>query len=270
MSDAHNTVATSGAERCAAARHDSPAVAPAPVPAALVELSGASKHYPYGSGHIAALKQVDLVIHASEFVAIWGPSGSGKSTLCNLIGLLDRPTHGRVYLNGVDAGRLSDDQRSVTRNRHIGFVFQNFNLIPVLSALENVMLPLQIGHGAARAARHAAEQRLADVGLAAQAGQRPAKLSGGQQQRVAIARALVGQPLLVVADEPTANLDSDNALMIIDLMRAISKKEGTTFIFSTHDERLLGRVDRQVMMRDGVAVADRVLAAQPGLRVPSC
>jgi putative ABC transport system ATP-binding protein len=226
----------------------------------LVQLRQAYKYYQLGEQRITALNGVDLSIGTGEFVAIWGPSGSGKSTLCNMIGLLDRPSSGTVKLNGVDASKLSDDQRSAARNRSIGFIFQNFNLLPVLSALENVMLPLQIGHVDSAEAKRAAIARLEEVGLAGHMKHRPAKLSGGQQQRVAIARALITHPALVVADEPTANLDSENALMIIDLMRKISQREGTTFVFSTHDERLLGRVDRQVMMRDGVAVADRHLA----------
>jgi putative ABC transport system ATP-binding protein len=226
----------------------------------LVQLRQAYKYYQLGEQRITALNGVDLTIGTGEFVAIWGPSGSGKSTLCNMIGLLDRPSSGTVKLNGVDASKLSDDQRSVARNRSIGFIFQNFNLLPVLSALENVMLPLQIAHVDSAEAKKAATQRLEEVGLAGHMKHRPAKLSGGQQQRVAIARALITHPALVVADEPTANLDSENALMIIDLMRKISQREGTTFVFSTHDERLLGRVDRQVMMRDGVAVGDRHLA----------
>jgi putative ABC transport system ATP-binding protein len=226
----------------------------------LVQLRQAFKYYQLGEQRITALNGVDLNIGTGEFVAIWGPSGSGKSTLCNMIGLLDRPSSGTVKLNGVDASKLTDDQRSTARNRSIGFIFQNFNLLPVLSALENVMLPMQIAHVDSAEARKAATQRLEEVGLAAHMKHRPAKLSGGQQQRVAIARALITHPALVVADEPTANLDSENALMIIDLMRKISQREGTTFVFSTHDERLLGRVDRQVMMRDGVVVGDRHLA----------
>ena len=217
----------------------------------VVELRRVSKHYQFGASRITALHDVDLTIHAGEFVAVWGPSGSGKSTLCNLIGLLDTPSSGSVHVQGHDAAGLSDNARSEARNRAIGFIFQGFNLIPVLSALENVMLPLQIGHVSHSAARAAAVKRLADVGLASQMAQRPAKLSGGQQQRVAIARALIGAPTLVVADEPTANLDSANALKVIELMRRISKNEGTTFVFSTHDERLLERVDRRLLMRDG-------------------
>ncbi|CAN0627214.1 Lipoprotein-releasing system ATP-binding protein LolD [Burkholderia multivorans] len=228
----------------------------------LVELRQVVKHYPLGEGQITALKSVDITIHPGEFVAIWGPSGSGKSTLCNLVGLLDTPSSGTLLFNGRNAALLSDDQRSEARNRAIGFIFQGFNLVPVLSALENVMLPLQIGRHGSRSAREMALTRLNEVGLASHASHRPAKLSGGQQQRVAIARALITRPALVVADEPTANLDSENAHRIIDLMRQISKREGTTFIFSTHDERLLDRVDRRIMMRDGAIVEDRRVGAE--------
>ncbi|MBN3853250.1 ABC transporter ATP-binding protein [Paraburkholderia sp. Ac-20340] len=222
----------------------------------LVEMRQVVKRYQLGESQITALKGVDVSIQPGEFVAAWGPSGSGKSTLCNLIGLLDTPSSGMVLFEGQDAAMLSDDARSQARNRKIGFVFQGFNLLPVLSALENVMLPLQVGRRASRACVEAAEKRLADVGLAEFAAHRPSKLSGGQQQRVAIARALIANPRLVVADEPTANLDSHNAHRIIDLMRSISAREGTTFVFSTHDERLLERVDRRIMMRDGALIED--------------
>ena len=151
---------------------------------------------------------------------------------------------------------LSDNHRSELRNRTIGFIFQSFNLIPVLSALDNVMLPLHIrGEGTVQA-KQKAMQRLSDLGLAAYMGRRPHKLSGGQQQRVAIARALITDPCLVVADEPTANLDSDTALTIIDLMRHLNKQSGTTFLFSTHDQRLLVRVSRRILLRDGMIAED--------------
>jgi putative ABC transport system ATP-binding protein len=237
---------------------------------ALVEMRNVNKQYLLGAGRIDALKQVDLAIMPGEFVAVWGPSGSGKSTFCNLIGLLDTPTTGAVRFQGKDVAALSDDQRSELRNRSIGFVFQGFNLIPVLSALENVMLPLQVGLAPARQARAAAIARLSEVGLNSHLAHRPAKLSGGQQQRVAIARALAGAPALVVADEPTANLDSDNALKVIALMRAISRSEGTAFVFSTHDERLLERVDRRVMLCDGAVIEDRQAPAAVPLRGQSC
>jgi putative ABC transport system ATP-binding protein len=238
----------------------------------LVELRGAVKHYQLGESRITALKGIDLAIYPGEFVAVWGPSGSGKSTLCNLIGLLDGPSAGTVHFRGKNAARFSDDQRSDARNHAIGFIFQGFNLIPVLSALENVMLPLQIGHASSRSAREAAVRRLAEVGLDSHMAHRPAKLSGGQQQRVAIARALICGPALVVADEPTANLDSENALKVIELMRQISRNEGTTFVFSTHDERLLERVDRRIMLRDGELVEDGRTASLPhaAARVASC
>jgi putative ABC transport system ATP-binding protein len=240
-------------------------------PGPLLEMRGVNKHYLMGESRIDALKAVNVQIEPGEFVAVWGPSGSGKSTFCNLIGLLDAPSSGSVHFLGQNAAMLSDDQRSALRNRAIGFVFQGFNLIPVLSALENVMLPLQVGQASAQAARVAALSRLAEVGLTSHLAHRPAKLSGGQQQRVAIARALVGSPALVVADEPTANLDSDNALKVIALMRSISKSEGTAFVFSTHDERLLERVDRRIMLHDGAVVDDRKAPAGAlALRGKSC
>lgn len=237
---------------------------------ALLEMRDVSKHYLLGESRIDALKGVTGVIMPGEFVAVWGPSGSGKSTFCNLIGLLDAPSSGSVHFQGKDVAGLSDDQRSELRNRSIGFVFQSFNLVPVLSALENVMLPLQVGRTPAREARAAAMARLDEVGLHSHLAHRPAKLSGGQQQRVAIARALVGAPALVVADEPTANLDSDNALKVIALMRAIGKSEGTAFVFSTHDERLLDRVDRRITLCDGVVLDDLKLPGVVGLRGQSC
>lgn len=241
-----------------------------PTSPALLEMHAVSKHYLLGESRIDALKDINGAIMPGEFVAVWGPSGSGKSTFCNLIGLLDAPSSGRVSFKGQDAAALSDVERSELRNGAIGFVFQSFNLVPVLSALENVMLPLQIGRTRTRDARAAALARLTEVGLAGHLAHRPSKLSGGQQQRVAIARALVGAPALVVADEPTANLDSENALKVIALMRAISRNEGTAFVFSTHDERLLERVDRRITLRDGVVVGDHAAPAVVPLRGQSC
>lgn len=222
----------------------------------LVELRQVHKFYTLGETRIEALKGIDLTIQHGEFVAVWGPSGSGKSTLCNMIGLIDTPTSGTVCLKGVDIEQLSENRRSEARSRAIGFIFQGFNLIPVLSALENVMLPLQIRGDNFPASREKALRYLAELGLKEHASHRPAKLSGGQQQRVAIARALITEPALIVADEPTANLDSDNAVRIIELMRQINRTHGTTFLFSTHDERLLDRVNRKILMRDGRVVED--------------
>lgn len=217
----------------------------------LVRLENVAKNYHLGETIVQALKNITLEIDAGEFVAVWGPSGSGKTTLLNLIGAIDEPTAGVVSLEGREIAKLSDDQQSELRNQIIGFIFQNFNLIPVLSALENVMLPLQIQGVSGAEAKKCALQRLDQVGLSDFVKHRPDKLSGGQHQRVAIARALVSNPALVIADEPTANLDSKTAMKIIGLMRDLNKKEGVTFVFSTHDQRLLGQVDRLIQLEDG-------------------
>ncbi|HVO94670.1 MAG TPA: ABC transporter ATP-binding protein, partial [Terriglobales bacterium] len=168
------------------------------------------------------------------------------------------PTSGSVLLDGKDVGNLSDEKRSELRNTAIGFIFQTFNLIPVLSALENVILPLEIQGDSALTARAKAIRQLTDLGLGEHMAHRPHKLSGGQQQRVAIARALVNEPTIILADEPTANLDSDTALKIIDLIRDLNQKRGTTFIFSTHDQRLLSRIKRKILLRDGIIVEDEL------------
>lgn len=222
----------------------------------VVEARQLRKTYHFGDVEVNALRSVDLSIAGAEFVAVWGPSGSGKSTLCNLLGLLDRPTAGEVLVADSPSDTLSDGERSDLRNRSIGFVFQDFNLIPVLTAKENVMLPLQVQGVAKKEATERAAAVLEEVDLAERMGHRPAKLSGGQQQRVAIARALVSDPLLVIADEPTANLDTRNANLIIDLMRKINTERDAAFVFSTHDDRLLDRVDRRVHLQDGKIIED--------------
>ncbi|RJR54425.1 MAG: ABC transporter ATP-binding protein [Desulfobacteraceae bacterium] len=217
----------------------------------LVRMERIRKEYRLGETVVHALRGIDMTIDRGEFVAVWGPSGSGKTTLLNLIGAIDEPTEGRLTLNGTDVHALSDDRRSELRNRMVGTIFQGFNLVPVLSALENVMLPLQIKGGSVQEARKKALDRLQEVGLAEFIHHRPARMSGGQQQRVAIARALVNDPFLVIADEPTANLDSETARMIISTMRDLNEREAITFIFSTHDQRLLDRVKRLVRLEDG-------------------
>ncbi len=222
----------------------------------VVETENLTKIYHFGDVEVTALNGINLEIEEHEFIAVWGPSGSGKSTLCNLIGLLDVPTDGNVRIREQPVASLSDAKRSELRNQYIGFVFQNFNLVPVLSALENVMLPLQIQGVPKAAARAKAEGLLDEVGLSDRMGHRPQKLSGGQQQRVAIARALITDPLLVIADEPTANLDTSSANRIVNLMRSINENRGAAFVFSTHDERLLDRVDRKIHLRDGTIVED--------------
>ena len=224
----------------------------------LLSIKDISRRFMLGETAIDALHGVSLKIHTGEFMAVWGPSGSGKSTLMNIIGLIDAPTSGEVWFDGEDTHKLNDDAITDFRGRKIGFVFQNFNLVPVLSALENVMLPLQIQGVTEASARERAAQALADVGLDKFKSQRPDKLSGGQRQRVAIARALVVSPRLIIADEPTANLDSENSTMIIELMRKMNRSKGVTFVFATHDPRLLEHVDRKVLLRDGLIVQDEV------------
>jgi putative ABC transport system ATP-binding protein len=225
---------------------------------ALVEMKNITKDYVLGGTVVHALRGIDLQIDEGEFVAIWGPSGSGKTTLLNLIGAIDNPSEGDVSIGGRDIPSLTDNMKSEFRNESVGFIFQGFNLVPVLTAVENVMLPLQIGGVAGhREAKAKALSLLREVGLADLTDNRPFKMSGGQQQRVAIARALVNDPSMVIADEPTANLDSETAHMIIDIMRTLNEKDGITFIFSTHDQRLLDRVKRLIRLEDGRIVDSR-------------
>jgi putative ABC transport system ATP-binding protein len=199
---------------------------------------------------VPALRDVTLAVEPGEFVAVAGPSGSGKSTLLNLVGCLDHPTSGQVLIGGKDVARLSDDALSDLRARTVGFIFQTFNLIPVLSALENVEFPLLFRGGNHRG-RERARRALQEVGLADFAHHRPDELSGGQRQRVAVARALVTDPAIVLADEPTANLDSATGEAIIDLMLEINRRDRTTFVFSTHDPKVMGHAHRVVRLVDG-------------------
>lgn len=226
----------------------------------ILKLRNIKRRFMLGETHIDALNSIDLDIHAGEFLAVWGPSGSGKSTLMNIIGLIDSPTAGTVNFDGQDTHALADDALTEFRSQKLGFVFQNFNLVPVLSALENVMLPLQIQGVAEAEARKRATAALVDVGLERFVNSLPDKLSGGQRQRVAIARALVVNPKLVIADEPTANLDSENSRMVVDLMREMNRARKVTFVFTTHDPRLLDHVDRKILLRDGNIVSDEVMA----------
>ena len=221
---------------------------------ALIEMNHITKDYYLGETVVHALRGIDLLIDKREFVAVWGPSGSGKTTLLNLIGAIDDPTAGELTIAGENVRLLTDDQKSEHRNKTIGFIFQGFNLVPVLSALENVMLPMQIQGASSAEAKKQALARLEEVGLSDLIHNRPAKMSGGQQQRVSIARALVNNPSVVIADEPTANLDSETARMIITLMRELNEKDEVTFIFSTHDQRLLDKVKRLVRLEDGKIV----------------
>lgn len=226
---------------------------------AILKLRNIRRRFMLGETHIDALSGISLDIRAGEFLAVWGPSGSGKSTLMNIIGLIDAPTAGTVNFDGQDTHLLNDDALTEFRSRKLGFVFQNFNLVPVLSALENVMLPLQIQGEKEQTVRERAAAALVDVGLERFIHSLPDKLSGGQRQRVAIARALVVDPKLVIADEPTANLDSENSRMVVELMREMNRSRKVTFVFTTHDPRLLDHVDRKILLRDGNIESDEVM-----------
>jgi putative ABC transport system ATP-binding protein len=220
----------------------------------ILEFRNVTKDYRLGETTVHALRDVDLLVEKGDFIAVLGTSGSGKTTLLNLAGAIDNPTGGTVAINGNNISQLTDNRKAELRNKAIGYIFQTFNLISVLTALENVMLSLQIRGGRLSAIREEAAARLDEVGLADFMKHRPDKLSGGQRQRVAIARALVTRPALILADEPTANLDHETAKSIIDLMKELNEKELATFVFSTHDQRLIDRVKRVVRLDDGKIV----------------
>ena len=226
--------------------------------APLVRLHQVCRNFPLGETTVNALDEVSLTVTTGEFLAVWGPSGSGKSTLMNIIGLIDAPTSGEVWFEGEDTRRLADTTLTDFRGSRIGFIFQSFNLVPVLTAVENVMLPLEIQGVSSREARQRAGLALAEVDLERFASSRPDRLSGGQRQRVAIARALAIRPRLVIADEPTANLDSENSRMVVELMRQMNRSHRVTFVFTTHDPRLLEHVDRRILLRDGRIATDEV------------
>ena len=219
--------------------------------APLVEASGLSRTYRLGAATVPAVGGISLSIPRGDFVALQGPSGSGKTTLLNLLGLLDRPDEGRVLVEGRDGVSLSENERSDLRRDRFGFVFQTFNLIPVLSAEENVAYPMVIARAPVEERRDRARQLLESVGLGDKLAVRPDLLSGGQRQRVAIARALANRPAIVFADEPTANLDSHTAEEILDLMRSINESRGVAFLFATHDPRVVARARRVILLRDG-------------------
>jgi putative ABC transport system ATP-binding protein len=222
----------------------------------LVEAAGISRSYSLGAASVPAVRNVSLAIAPGEFVALQGPSGSGKTTLLNLLGLLDRPDSGEVRVEGRDGESLSENERSDLRRDRFGFVFQTFNLVPVLTAEENVTYPLVLAGMDAEARRRRAAELLAAVGLDGKTGVRPDLLSGGERQRVAIARALANRPAVVFADEPTANLDSRTAHEILDLMRGFNETRSVAFLFATHDPRVVERARRVVTLHDGAIESD--------------
>ena len=217
----------------------------------LVATHDLKKTYRQGEVEVHALRGVNLTLDEGDFTAVVGPSGSGKTTLLNLIGGLDRPSAGRVAIDGQELTELSEAALSDYRLHHVGFIFQAYNLLPVLTARENVEFVMVLQGRRPAEFRRRSLDYLARVGLSELANRRPKALSGGQQQRVAVARALAAGPRLVLADEPTANLDSENALDLLALMRDLNRKERMTFLFSTHDERVMERATRVIVLRDG-------------------
>jgi lipoprotein-releasing system ATP-binding protein len=228
-----------------------------------LRLEGVTKSFAVGKpAEVEVLHGIDLTLRRGEFAALIGPSGSGKSTLLNLIGLLDQPTRGKLFIEGLETEHLADDALTRLRGRSIGFVFQHHHLLPEFTALENVMLPLLAARGFEDPSMRArAAELIASVELAPWRNQRVNDLSGGQQQRVAIARALAMNPALVLADEPTGNLDTQTADRVFDLLREVNLKHGTSFLIVTHDPRLARRCDRIIELVDGRVVSDRVNGA---------
>lgn len=227
---------------------------------ALLEVNNLNKTFGSGELAVKALSDINLNVEEGEFVALVGPSGSGKTTLLNIIGGLDTPSDGSVSLCDVQTTRLSEAELSDFRLYNIGFVFQAYNLVPVLSAKENVELIMTMQGKTGGEREQRATEILNTVGLTKQQERRPAQMSGGQQQRVAVARALASHPKIVLADEPTANLDSENAANLLNIMKKLSEEEKTTFIFSTHDVRVMERARRIITLRDGQIESDKTHA----------
>ena len=228
---------------------------------AVVKMENAVKNYKVGKMEVPALRGINLSIEKGDFAAIAGPSGSGKTTMLNLFGCLDKPTGGKVFIEEHDVITLKPDQLADVRNEHIGFIFQSFNLIPVLSAFENVEFPLiLLKKDGPKARKQKVMDMLESVGIADLASRKPSEMSGGQQQRVAIARALVKNPDYVLADEPTANIETKTGHEILDLMQAMNKNLGTTFIFSTHDPKVMEHARRLIHVRDGQIESDVIQA----------
>ena len=227
----------------------------------VIRFENISKTYHTGKVDFPALTRVSFAVDQGEFLSIAGPSGSGKTTILNIIGCLDKPTSGTFFFDDQDAGARSGNELADTRRRHIGFIFQTFNLLPVYTVYENVEFPLLLLGMAAAARRKAVRDALAWVGLADREKSRPAQLSGGQSQRVAIARAVVKKPGLVLADEPTANLDAENSRHVLETMEHINRDLGTTFLFSTHDDKVIRYLRRKITLIDGRVAADEAKTA---------
>ncbi|MEM1611047.1 MAG: ABC transporter ATP-binding protein [Sulfolobales archaeon] len=224
----------------------------------IIELKDVWKIYRIGSVEYPALRGVNLSIDRGSFISIVGPSGSGKTTMLHLIGALDRPTKGEIYINGVEISRLSDNKLAELRNKTVGFVFQQYNLIPYLSAIENVEMPMIVSGISRDERRRRAKWLLEQLGLGDKIWKRPTELSGGEQQRVAIARALANNPKIILADEPTGNLDTSNAKVVVELLKRINRDMGVTIVVVTHNMEVAYETDRIVYLRDGVVVKEEM------------
>ena len=241
-------------------------MSPADVP--VLDVAGVTKAYQSGDLSVDALRNVDFVVHSGEFVAIMGPSGSGKTTLLGILGCLDRPSAGSYRLVGQEVASLGEAERAVVRGRQIGFIFQAYNLLPRLTAFRNVELPLIYAGRSADERRDRASAALAEVGLADRLGHLPSQLSGGQQQRVAIARALAIRPSVLLADEPTGNLDSRSAEDVLEILERVNR-EGTTIVMVTHSEEVARRASRILRFADGLIVSDETTGRTPAASTPS-
>ena len=226
----------------------------------IVEIQNVTKKFKVGENYFSALKNINLEIRTGEFAGFVGPSGSGKTTLLNIIGSLDSPTEGKAIVLGKDIASLSHQESADLRNMNIGFIFQVFNLLPVYTVFENVEFPLILQSKPAEERKKLVMEALEWVGLQDLANKKPSKLSGGEGQRVAIARAMVKKPHLVLADEPTANLDAENAHAIVQTMKALNQELDTTFLFSTHDEKVMSYLDRMIHLRDGCIEEDEIVS----------
>ena len=229
----------------------------------MIRLQGVERHFLLGEQSVHALAQIELTIGSGEYVAVMGPSGSGKSTLLNVLGLLDRPDSGHYLLDGTDTATLDESELARLRSHSIGFVFQSFHLIPRLSARENMELPLMLAGVAPAVRRRRVDELLAELGLGNRAEHKPAELSGGQRQRVAIGRAIAMSPRLLLADEPTGNLDSHSGEEVMALLERLNQSQGITLVVVTHDSRLGARARRQIRMNDGQIVLDSTAATGP-------
>lgn len=228
----------------------------------IISIKNITKRFPVGEGEFTALKNINLEFQRGEFAGFVGPSGSGKTTLLNIIGSLDIPTEGTAMVLGKDIAKLSHKESALLRNKHIGFIFQVYNLLPVYTVYENVEFALLLQNIPKVQRKKMVMEALDWVGLTSMANKKPDKLSGGEGQRVAIARAMVKRPEIVIADEPSANLDAENTHTILKTMRALNEKLGTTFLFSTHDEKVMGYLDRIIHLRDGAVEEDEIIQSK--------